>query len=202
MKVGEDADNGPHSGPYHWNHSCSLEGCRPDRHHRRHSGLAAWPRTSAEHRDRAHGVGRPDPGRQRCRSRLRSRHRPTSRSRQSRTDYLDLSTGGCKPKAAVSGLVDISGTVTGPVLKVSDPTLKGGTHGKAYSATIGVSGGKKPYAFAAVTALPAGLSLNKKTGAITGKPAKKGSYTFTLTVTDSTKPTHNILTVLIQVTIS
>ncbi len=118
------------------------------------------------------------------------------------TYYVELSTGGCKPKAAVSALVEAAGSVTGPVLKVSDTTLRAGTHGKAYSVTIGVTGGKKPYAFTAVTALPAGLSLNKETGAITGKPAKRGSYTFTLTITDSTKPTHNILTVLIHVTIS
>lgn len=118
------------------------------------------------------------------------------------TYYLDLATGGCKPKAAVSGLAEVAGSVTGPVLKVSSGTLKAGTHGKAYSATIGVSGGKKPYAFKAVTALPAGLSLNTKTGAVTGKPAKKGSYTFTVTITDSTKPTHNMLTVLMHVTIS
>ena len=104
--------------------------------------------------------------------------------------------------ATVSGLIDIAGSVISPVLRVTNATLRTGTHGKAYSTTIGVSGGKKPYAFKAVTALPAGLSLNTKTGAVTGKPAKKGSYTFTVTINDSTKPAHNVLTVLIHITIS
>jgi Putative Ig domain len=118
------------------------------------------------------------------------------------TYYLELSTGGCKPKAAMSALVELLGSVTGPVLKVSNTTLRTGTHGKAYSATIPVAGGKKPYGFTAVTALPSGLTLNRTTGAVTGKPAKKGSYTFTVTINDSTKPTHNILTVLIHIKIS
>ena len=55
------------------------------------------------------------------------------------TYYLELSTGGCKPKAAMSALVEALGSLTGPVLKVSNTTLKTGAHGKAYSAAIPVA---------------------------------------------------------------
>jgi hypothetical protein len=117
------------------------------------------------------------------------------------TYSLELSTGGCKPKATVSALIDVAGSVAGPVLKVSSTTLAAGTHGKSYSATIGVSGGKKPYTFTAVTALPSGLSLSPATGKVTGKPAKKGTYAFTVTITDATRPARNVLTVLMHITI-
>jgi hypothetical protein len=117
------------------------------------------------------------------------------------TYSLELSTGGCQPKATVSALIDVAGSVAGPVLKVSGTTLAAGTHGKSYSAAIGVSGGKSPYTFTAVTALPSGLSLSPATGKVTGKPAKKGTYAFIVTITDATRPAHNVLTVLMHITI-
>ncbi len=118
------------------------------------------------------------------------------------TYYLELSTGGCQPTATLSALVDVAGSVAGPVLKVASTTLKSGTHGASYSATISVSGGTKPYTFTAVTGLPSGLSLSKSTGAVTGTPVAAGSYSFTVTITDATKPTHNVLTVLEHITIN
>jgi len=79
------------------------------------------------------------------------------------------------------------------VLRVADPTLKKGIVHKAYSATIDVTGGKKPYSFSARSALPPGLSLNKKTGRITGKPTKAGTFTFAVEIRDSAKPAHSYL---------
>jgi uncharacterized protein (TIGR03437 family) len=60
----------------------------------------------------------------------------------------------------------------------------------AYTVTIAATGGSAPYAFSSDT-LPAGLSLNASTGAISGVPASVGNFTFTVTVTDSTGATAN-----------
>ncbi|MCX6594427.1 MAG: carboxypeptidase regulatory-like domain-containing protein, partial [Acidobacteria bacterium] len=59
-----------------------------------------------------------------------------------------------------------------------------GTVGVAFNATITATGGFPGYTFAVATgSLPAGLTLNSATGAITGTPTASG--TFTLKVTDS-----------------
>lgn len=69
--------------------------------------------------------------------------------------------------------------------------LAGGTLGTAYSATITLaSGGTAPYAYAVTAgALPAGLTLNAATGAITGTPSALGTFNFSITATDSSTGT-------------
>ncbi|SEP65238.1 Putative Ig domain-containing protein [Devosia sp. YR412] len=55
-----------------------------------------------------------------------------------------------------------------------------------YTASVAASGGNAPYGYAVTTgALPAGLSLNPTTGAITGTPTAAGNFNFTVTVTDN-----------------
>ena len=115
---------------------------------------------------------------------------------------VQLTTGGCAPKPAMSALLVLTGSFRGPALSVPAPTLKGAALHKAYSAPVKVSGGHAPYVFTAKTALPPGLSLNRTTGAVAGTPTKAGSYTFMVAVTDSTKPTHNTITVQIAVKVS
>jgi hypothetical protein len=61
-----------------------------------------------------------------------------------------------------------------------------GTVGGYYSSSATVIGGTGPYTFSIASgALPAGLTLNTSTGAVTGTPTKAGTYTFTVKVTDS-----------------
>lgn len=56
-----------------------------------------------------------------------------------------------------------------------------------YSSSIGVIGGNAPYTFSISSGkLPATLTLNTATGAITGYPTTYGNFGFTVTVTDST----------------
>jgi large repetitive protein len=101
--------------------------------------------------------------------------------------FMAVSSDGCsaagqpysfEPEAAAEWVT--------PALKVTTLTLKKGTVNVAYSATIGVSEGKKPYTFTAETALPPGLSLATSTGVISGKPAQAGKFTMTIKITDST----------------
>jgi hypothetical protein len=68
---------------------------------------------------------------------------------------------------------------------IGTATLSNGTVGTAYSQTLQATGGTQPYAWE-VTAgtLPAGLSLNASTGAITGTPTTATTYNFTVMVVD------------------
>jgi uncharacterized protein YhjY with autotransporter beta-barrel domain len=71
-------------------------------------------------------------------------------------------------------------------LAVMPATLPAGTAGAPYAATVSASSGTGSYTYA-VTAgtLPAGLSLNPATGAITGTPNSTAAASFTITATDS-----------------
>ncbi|MEP7341021.1 MAG: putative Ig domain-containing protein [Acidobacteriota bacterium] len=70
-----------------------------------------------------------------------------------------------------------------PTVTLSPATLPGGTVGTAYSQTIAASpAGSYTFAITAGS-LPAGLSLNSTTGAITGTPTAAGIANFTITAT-------------------
>ncbi|MFF5138155.1 Ig domain-containing protein [Streptomyces sp. NPDC013157] len=118
-------------------------------------------------------------------------------------DYaVELTTGGCTASPAIGALLELSGSFRGPVLSLSPTTLKTAAVNKSYSTTVKASGGKAPYTYTAATALPAGLTLKRTTGAITGTPTKSGSYTFMLAVADATTPTHATLTVKISLKVA
>ncbi len=77
-----------------------------------------------------------------------------------------------------------------PQLAVSASALPAGTVGQSYAASVSGSGGVAPYTWAVTSgSLPAGLSLDPNTGAITGTPTSAGSSTAGITVTDSSNPT-------------
>jgi Putative Ig domain len=64
--------------------------------------------------------------------------------------------------------------------------LKGGVTGSVYSETISAQGGTSPYTFAVTSgALPTGTTLNPSSGVISGTPSATGTFSFTITVTDS-----------------
>jgi hypothetical protein len=72
-----------------------------------------------------------------------------------------------------------------PALALNPPTLPNPTVGTAYTQMLGATGGSGTYTFSISNGtLPAGLTLNASTGAISGTPTTAASSTFTVTVTD------------------
>jgi hypothetical protein len=60
----------------------------------------------------------------------------------------------------------------------------------AYTAALAASGGTTPYRWSiSLGSLPAGISLNSSTGAISGTPTQSGTFSFTAQVTDSASKT-------------
>src|ERR1019366_1873988 len=84
-------------------------------------------------------------------------------------------------------------TQTGPSSApraITTSRLPGGQMGSPYSATLAATGGTTPYTWLLTSGtLPAGLSLNASTGAITGTPTATASATaLTFLLTDSSSP--------------
>jgi subtilisin-like proprotein convertase family protein len=90
---------------------------------------------------------------------------------------------------AKTGRASYSWTVM-PGLAVSNPGNQTSAVGTAIS-SVGhtASGGTAPYSWSA-SGLPSGLSINSSTGSISGAPTAAGTYSVTVTVTDSSSPTR------------
>ncbi|MEU7905319.1 putative Ig domain-containing protein [Actinoplanes sp. NPDC049118] len=69
-------------------------------------------------------------------------------------------------------------------LAVSNPGIQKGTKGTPLALSMTVAGGKAPYTWSA-TGLPAGLTINTSTGAITGTPTSTTAYTSKVTARDA-----------------
>lgn len=79
-------------------------------------------------------------------------------------------------------------TITAPTLTLSPVpgALPAGMVGASYNQTIVASDGTAPYTYAVTGgALPAGITLNPSSGALTGAPTTAGSASFTVTATDA-----------------
>lgn len=71
-------------------------------------------------------------------------------------------------------------------LLVTTASLPDGYLTNAYSQTLGGSGGKTPYTWSVSSgALPAGITLDTSSGALTGTPTAANTYSFTIKVTDA-----------------
>ena len=74
-------------------------------------------------------------------------------------------------------------------LTITTPSpLPEGEVGKSYTQSFGASGGQLPYVWPSYSGtLPVGITMYTK-GTLSGTPTKEGTYTFTLTVSDSSNP--------------
>nr|WP_307369069.1 putative Ig domain-containing protein [Brevundimonas sp. SORGH_AS_0993] len=76
--------------------------------------------------------------------------------------------------------------VNAPPLTLSPLSLPDGQAGAAYGQTLNSTGGVTPYLYTiSEGALPAGLTLNATTGAISGTPTAQGAFHFAAKVTDN-----------------
>src|SRR6202158_4244491 len=91
---------------------------------------------------------------------------------------------------AASATATLSLTIAGPTLTITTTSLPDGVVGAAYSATLAASGGTAPYSWTLTSGtLPAGLSLNASTGAVSGTPtAASNAVALAFKVTDSNTP--------------
>ncbi|MGC1184918.1 MAG: Ig domain-containing protein, partial [Candidatus Dormiibacterota bacterium] len=95
---------------------------------------------------------------------------------------------GLAPDGSV--LTETAAITIAPPLSIGSSRLPGGQVGSEYSHALGASGGSLPYTWSVTTGhQPSGLTLNRTTGTISGKPTASGTSTFSVKVTDSTSPT-------------
>ena len=95
---------------------------------------------------------------------------------------------------AQSKSVNLTLTIVSPAtLAITTTSLPSGQVGTAYSATLAATGGTSPYAWSLTSGtLPAGLTLNAATGAISGTPTATANATaLTFMVTDSSVPAQS-----------
>ncbi len=76
-------------------------------------------------------------------------------------------------------------------LTLAPTSLEIGTVATPYDDSVVASGGTPPYTYSA-TGLPAWLSLNSTTGALTGTPTTPGPVDFTVTATDTSTPEQTV----------
>jgi uncharacterized protein with beta-barrel porin domain len=96
--------------------------------------------------------------------------------------------------SGTSAAATVTITVSAPTLTLTPAAgaLAGGTVGTAYDQiVVSASGGTSPYSYTA-TGLPAGLTINASTGAITGTPTTSGSFTPTVTAKDTYNATGTV----------
>jgi hypothetical protein len=80
-------------------------------------------------------------------------------------------------------------TVAQPTVSVAPATLPNASAGSAYSQAVTASGGIAPYTYqVSAGALPAGLTLSSA-GVLSGTPTAAGSFSFTVSATDSSTGT-------------
>jgi len=72
----------------------------------------------------------------------------------------------------------------GPGITISPSTLPAATIGVAYAHNLTASGGTAPYTFTKTGMLPAGIAMSNA-GHFTGTPTEAGSFTISVTATDS-----------------
>ncbi|EOI3569856.1 autotransporter domain-containing protein [Cronobacter dublinensis] len=95
--------------------------------------------------------------------------------------YHASNSAGDSADATVSLTILAPTTVT---IAPASGALPAATTGSAWSQTLSATGGSAPYTWTA-HGLPAGISLNPATGALSGTPTSAGSFTFSVTAKEA-----------------
>ncbi|WNY85144.1 autotransporter domain-containing protein (plasmid) [Cronobacter dublinensis] len=95
--------------------------------------------------------------------------------------YHASNSAGDSADATVSLTIVAPTTVT---ITPASGALPPATTGSAWSQTLSATGGSAPYTWTA-HGLPAGITLNAATGALSGTPTTAGSFTFSVTVKEA-----------------
>ena len=95
-----------------------------------------------------------------------------------------VNTHGVSPASAAVSFSTTAPPAVAPST-YTDSTLGQMTEGVSYSDAIAANGSPAPTYAVTAGSLPAGLSLDANTGAITGTPSASGAYSFTVTATNS-----------------
>lgn len=95
--------------------------------------------------------------------------------------YHASNSAGDSADATVSLTIVAPTTVT---IAPASGALAAATAGSAWSQTLSATGGSAPYTWTA-HGLPAGITLNAATGALSGTPTTAGSFTFSVTVKEA-----------------
>ncbi len=86
---------------------------------------------------------------------------------------------------------------------VTCPAVRSGQAGTAFSSpAITVTGGTPPFTFSIVGTLPAGLTLNTTSGAITGTPAASGSFSVQATDAKGAVTSSCLFTIVTSLTVT
>lgn len=97
----------------------------------------------------------------------------------------DVDADGVLTKTDATQILDYATGNLETFFAVAAKELDNAVLGSEYAENIEVRHGRGPYQFQKKSgSLPRGIKLDKTTGALTGKPTKLGSYTFTVQVTD------------------
>ena len=95
----------------------------------------------------------------------------------------DSSTGSSAPFTTQNSYIL---TVAAPTIALTPSSIPSGTVATNYATSISASGGAAPYTYSvSAGALPAGITLNTITGALSGIPTTAGTFNFTLKALDS-----------------
>ena len=82
-------------------------------------------------------------------------------------------------------------------LTIATTALPDGAVNQPYATTLGASGGVTPYIWSVTPALPANLTFNSTTSAITGTPTGQGTTSHTFTLRDASSPVQTAQIVLL-----